>query len=138
MSTGLSKIAPSNRMTGGQKSICRGVVAGAAPAAWCESVKTVRGMCHRPNSPGRLRRFVRVEHEQVRRHASARAVADAERQRLAGREDLIERHGALIGWQGVGLPVAELYRLRRDDVERQQVNVGRVLVRADTVDRELP
>src|SRR5229473_7886782 len=138
MSAGLSKIAPSKRITGGQKSICRGVVSGALPAAWCDSVKTVRGIVHRLNSSSSLRRLVAVEHVQVRRDAGAGAVADTERQRLAGIEHLVHRLRLLVGRQSVALPVGELHRLRADDVERDKVHGRARLVGADAVQRELP
>src|SRR5229473_868750 len=92
MRAGKSKIAPSKRITGGQKSICRGVVSGALPAAWCDSVKTVSGIVHRPNSSSRLRRLIRVEDEQVRRDSRAGAVANAddeERDEVNGRARLV-------------------------------------------------
>src|SRR5712692_2375599 len=131
MSAGKSKIAPSKRITGGQKSICRGVVSGALPAAWCDSVKTVSGIVHRLNSSSSLRRLVGVEHVQVRRDAGTGAVADAERERLSRVEDLVHRLGLLIGRQGVALAVGELHRLRADDVERDEVHGRGGLVRAD-------
>src|SRR6266849_2163877 len=138
MRAGKSKIAPSKRITGGQKSICRGVVSGALPAAWCDSVKTVSGIVHRLNSSSRLRWLVAVERVQIRRDAGAGAVADAERQRLAGIEHLVHRLRLLVGRQGVALPVGELHRLRADDVERDEVHGRARLVGADAVERELP
>src|SRR6266571_85934 len=137
MSAGLSKIAPSKRITGGKKSICRGVVSGALPAAWCDSVKTVSGIVHRLNSSSALRWLIRVEEKQVRCDTRARSIANAERERFAGVEYLVHRRGFLIAGQRVALPVDELDALRSDDVERDQIDARAGLVRAHAKQREL-